>query len=180
LKDLLYFGTMAMLVKHIRHPDVLSVLKSLMSQLRELEKQGEVRYIHLMVTYFAATRNADNKEAVADAMKTLESAVNEDGTMTLFDYLTEKEFAKGVEKGRLAGIAAGIEKGRLAGIERGIERGRLAGIERGIERGIEEGELRAIHKIALRMLDKGFPLQEISDDTGLPLEEVKKLRGTVH
>jgi predicted transposase/invertase (TIGR01784 family) len=147
---------MAMLVKHIRHPDVLSVLKSLMSQLRELEKQGEVRYIHLMVTYFAATRNADNKEAVADAMKALESAVNEDGTMTLFDYLTEQEFAKGVEKGRLAGIAEGIE------------------------RGIEEGELRAIHKIALRMLDKGFPLQEISDDTGLPLEEVKKLRGTIH
>jgi hypothetical protein len=30
------------------------------------------------------------------------------------------------------------------------------------------------------MLDKEISLEEISDATGLPLEEVKKLRGTIH
>jgi recombination-promoting nuclease RpnB len=147
LQEFLYFGTMAILAKHIWDPNVVTVFKEIMELLKKLDERGEVDYICVMASYAVAAGNVPDEREFIDTLKTLE-ATSEDKIMTLAEQYRQK------------------------GIREGIERGRLEGIEK--------GELRAIHKIALRMLDKEISLQEISDATGLPLEEAKKLRGTVH
>lgn len=45
--------------------------------------------------------------------------------------------------------------------------------QRGVKKGMQEGK----QEDARRMLDKGMPLQDIQDITGLSLDEVKQLKG---
>ena len=48
--------------------------------------------------------------------------------------------------------------------------------EKGIEKGIEKGEKKKkSKKIALKLLARNFPLDEIADLTGLSIEEIKEL-----
>ena len=47
--------------------------------------------------------------------------------------------------------------------------------EKGIEKGIEKGEKKKSKKIALKLLARNFPLDEIADFTGLSIEEIKEL-----
>lgn len=54
------------------------------------------------------------------------------------------------------------------GIEKGLEKGRKEGREEGREEGIEV--------VARRMLEKGKPLTEIAEATGLTLAQIRKLR----
>ena len=70
-------------------------------------------------------------------------------------------------EGRLEGIA----EGRLEG----IAEGRLEGIAEGRAEGITEGRNEAIHENALRMRTKGYPIEDIAEITGLPIEEIEKL-----
>ena len=53
-----------------------------------------------------------------------------------------------------------------------------AGIRQGIEQGIEQERLRAdqrMRDVVKRMFRKGNSAEDISDCTGLPLEEVQKI-----
>ena len=49
-----------------------------------------------------------------------------------------------------------------------IEKGR----EEGLEEGRKEGQEQERHRIALSMLQKGFPYETISQITGIPAEEI--------
>ena len=62
-------------------------------------------------------------------------------------------------------------EGRLEG----IAEGRLEGIAEGRAEGITEGRNEAIHENALRMRTKGYPIEDIAEITGLPIEEIEKL-----
>ena len=48
--------------------------------------------------------------------------------------------------------------------------------ERGIEKGIEKGEKKKSKKIALKLLARNYPLDDIADLTGLSIDEIKKLK----
>ncbi len=63
------------------------------------------------------------------------------------------------------------EEGVLEGIEIGLEKGMEVGMEKGMEKGKEQKGF----EIARRMKAKGIPEAEISDFTGLSLEEVREL-----
>ncbi|MDR1599603.1 MAG: hypothetical protein LBS11_07005 [Oscillospiraceae bacterium] len=60
------------------------------------------------------------------------------------------------------------------------QRGMRRGIEQGLARGIEQGLALAVKEnqrnIALRMLKRNKPLEEIAEDTGLTLEEVHSIK----
>ncbi|MDR2544162.1 MAG: hypothetical protein LBD03_01205 [Methanobrevibacter sp.] len=56
-----------------------------------------------------------------------------------------------------------------------LEKGRIEGIEKGKEEGIEEGRIESLIQTALRLKDKGFSLEDISDITGLSFEKLKNL-----
>lgn len=61
-----------------------------------------------------------------------------------------------------------MEKGLKEGIERGIEQG----MEKGIEEGIEQGKL----EVARQMIAERLEPQLIAKVTGLPLEEINRMR----
>ena len=50
------------------------------------------------------------------------------------------------------------------------------GIEKGIEKGIVQGEKQKVLEIAEKLLKKGFSVEEVADDTGLGVEEVKAIQ----
>lgn len=47
LKKYAYFGTMALLAKHIHDKDILPIFKDMLYLLKELEKRGELEYIYI-------------------------------------------------------------------------------------------------------------------------------------
>jgi predicted transposase/invertase (TIGR01784 family) len=63
----------------------------------------------------------------------------------------------------------------IEGIEKGIERGIEKGIEQGLEKGLEEGRLSERINLAKRLHQKGMPVAEIADLTGLSEAEIKDL-----
>ena len=50
------------------------------------------------------------------------------------------------------------------------------GIEKGIEKGIVQGEKLKALEIAAKLLKKGFSVEEVADDTGLDVEEVRDIQ----
>ena len=86
---------------------------------------------------------------------------------------------EGREEGRREGRKEGIEEGRKEGIEEGrkegIEEGRKEGIEEGIEKGRMEGRFEAMVDLARKMKQRGTPLADISEFTGLAEEEIAGL-----
>ena len=110
------------------------------------------------------------------------------------EYLFERkmmlQFAEkaGMEKGIEIGREEGKVEGREEGIEIGIEKGKVEGREEGIEIGIEKGKVEgreegreegmaiAGRKVAINLVALGMDDDTISKVTGLPQEEVKKLR----
>ncbi|MGA1867663.1 MAG: Rpn family recombination-promoting nuclease/putative transposase [bacterium] len=56
-----------------------------------------------------------------------------------------------------------------------IEKGKKEGIEKGKKEGIKKAKIEA----AKKMLSKKYPINDIADITGLPVEEIKKLKSSV-
>ena len=57
------------------------------------------------------------------------------------------------------------------GMEKGKEEGRKEGIEEGIEKGIEKSR----KELAMKLLARNTPLDDIADLTDLSIDEIKKL-----
>ena len=82
--------------------------------------------------------------------------------------------AQGIEKGMAQGMAQGIEKGIAQGIEKGMAQGIEKGMAQGIEKGMAQGALREKLFLAKKLLDKGLSLQEVSELTNLPVDELQE------
>lgn len=65
----------------------------------------------------------------------------------------------------------GIEQGIKQGIKQGVEQGIKQGVEQGIKQGIEQGKI----DTALRMLQKGYTVNDVCDITGLERNVVSGL-----
>ncbi|NHC42816.1 transposase [Bacillus sp. MM2020_1] len=88
--------------------------------------------------------------------------------MGLFDtylQLTEEEEQKVIEEVR---EMSAKEADKVMDIINSYER-------RGRELGNQEGKLEAIRMVAIRMKEKGKPIQEIAEITGLEIEEIERL-----
>ena len=70
-------------------------------------------------------------------------------------------------------VRRGHEKGYAEGEAQGIEKG----IEKGLEKGRAEGEREKALAIARKMKERGLPLEDIRDLTGLTIEEIGRLHG---
>ena len=82
--------------------------------------------------------------------------------------------AQGIEKGMAQGMAQGIEKGIAQGIEKGMAQGIEKGMAQGLEKGMAQGALREKLFLAKKLLDKGLSLQEVSELTNLPVDELQE------
>lgn len=61
------------------------------------------------------------------------------------------------------------------GFEKGLEEGRLAGIQEGRQEGQQEGILKNKLETAEALLKENMSVEKISQITGLPLKDIKKL-----
>jgi len=90
------------------------------------------------------------------------------------EYLFERKMM--LQLAEKAGMEKGIEIGREKGKVKGREEGIEIGIEKGKVEGREEGMAIAGRKVAQNLVALGMDDDTISKVTGLPQEEVKKLR----
>jgi len=61
-------------------------------------------------------------------------------------------------------------------LEEGIQKGRKEGIKEGIQKGRKEGKQSGIRQNAQKMLQRGYPIEEITEITGLSPEEIASLK----
>ena len=69
-------------------------------------------------------------------------------------------------EGRAEGLAEGLAEGRAEGLAEGMAKGH--------EKGLAEGREAAILAMARRMKEKGMPLADIAEMTGLSVAELEK------
>ncbi|WP_294183656.1 hypothetical protein [uncultured Sphingobacterium sp.] len=81
---------------------------------------------------------------------------------------TENVYNSAIRSGEALGLAKGLEKGLAEGIEKGLAEG--------LEKGLAEGEHKQALESARKMLAKGYNKADVSDITGLSIEEIEKLK----
>ena len=84
--------------------------------------------------------------------------------------------AKTIEEVRKDLVNEGIQLGIKQGMQKGIQQGMQKGIQQGMQKGIQKGMLTGKKETALAMKKKGIDIKVISEVTGLPIEEIKKLK----
>ena len=103
LRPYLWFGTLAMIAKHIHDKDILPFMTNLIEILRELANENEGDYIITVISYIFEAGEISDKEEFFKAMKSLET-INEEKIMTLAEIWKQEGRKEGVEKGRKEGI----------------------------------------------------------------------------
>lgn len=111
LRDLQWFGAAGLIAKHIKDPDILPILESVLNLLRKVEEVGHYDYVYVSLSYIIEAGEIRDKQAFIETVKTNLSTVDEDKIMTLAEQWRQEGYQKGIEKG----IFEGMEKGKLEG-----------------------------------------------------------------
>ena len=98
LKHYLWFGTAALIAKHIHDPDILPLFKTLLQALRYLANQGEESYIYTVITYVVEAGEVSDKQDFLHAIKALE-VIDEGKLMTLAEQFRQEGYQKGMQQG---------------------------------------------------------------------------------
>ena len=69
-----------------------------------------------------------------------------------------------------------IEYAKETGLEEGLAKGRVIGRAEGLEEGLSKGREERNLEVAINLLQLGTPCEIVAKATGLPLEEVTKLK----
>ncbi len=97
--------------------------------------------------------------------------------MSIFEYDKELEEKKLRKAEFEAGFTEGEKQGHETGFAEGEKQGHDAGFAEGEKQGMERGTLLNSIETARRMLRSGkFSPEEIADISGLPIEEIEKLK----
>ena len=80
---------------------------------------------------------------------------------------------KGVVEGFHEGKAEGRAEGLQEGLEKGHAEGRTEGLQEGLEKGRAEGKAEGLKEAASKMKQLGIPAEQISQSTGIPVDEIK-------
>ena len=91
--------------------------------------------------------------------------------MAINEERYEQGKKQGIKEGKEQGIKEGKKQGIKEGKEQGIKEGKEQGIKEGKKQGIREGKL----EIAKNLLNVNLPLEQISNITGLSVDEIKSL-----
>ena len=71
------------------------------------------------------------------------------------------------------GYQSGMEKGREEGLAKGRAEGRTESRREGLQEGLEKGRAEGLKEAAAKMKQLGIPAEQISQSTGIPVEEIK-------
>ena len=91
----------------------------------------------------------------------------------------ESGFQNGFHQGEESGFQNGFHQGEESGFQNGFHQGEESGFQNGFHQGEESGVLKGeenlMSKIALRMYNGKYDLQEISSVTGLDKDRIEKI-----
>jgi predicted transposase/invertase (TIGR01784 family) len=133
--------------------------------------------------FFAARTEEDfmtvsqNNPAIAEAwgiIKTL-SADEEARLLAESREKGRRDFLDRLDGAYREGRLEGEQKGRLEGEQKGRQKGLLEGEQKGLQKGLLEGEQKGLLTVAQKLLRNKWPLEVIAENTGLSIEEVKRL-----
>ncbi|EDW4369033.1 Rpn family recombination-promoting nuclease/putative transposase [Salmonella enterica subsp. diarizonae] len=144
-------AALTLLMKHIRHRDMMELLDSLPQVMVEWISPEQVR---ILLSYMV---NAGEAPA-ADFMRALAERLpqHEDELMTIAQQLEQKARMEGKLEGRMEGIQIGEEKGRMEGKLEGRMEGKL--------------------EVAQQLLTNGMDRNTVMKMTGLTAEDLDQIR----
>jgi predicted transposase/invertase (TIGR01784 family) len=152
-----------MWVAFLTRHDILSRASSLPENLDKPELKKAMQVLNIM------NFTEEEREAYEDHLKWLRIESN-----TL-----KKAEEKGKVKGHQEGLKEGHQKGLKEGHQKGLKEGHQEGLKKGLTKGHQEGLKEGQKAIALKMLKRNRPINEIVEDTGLSLEEIQSLSSHV-
>ncbi len=135
------------------------------------EKEKErYKYLMMMDLRLDELREISGKDRMVGRYMSELERVNEDPKFR--EFISAEEDNRKIENSlRKQFREEGLAEGRAVGIVEGRKEGRKEGREEGIKEGEKQGNL----KTAKKMLDKGFSIEDISDITGLTIDEIKTI-----
>jgi len=101
LKEQLWFGILARIMKHIYSKNILPYLKAIMPELKIIENYGNKNYTYSVISYLFEAGEIPDQEEFVETIKTGLS-VKEDKVMTLAQQYEEKGRAQGITQGEIA------------------------------------------------------------------------------
>ena len=109
LKQYMWFGTAALVAKHIKDPDILPLFKTLLEALRQLANQGEESYIYTVISYVIEAGEVSDRQDFLQTIRGLEF-IDEGKLMTLAEQFRQEGYQKGIQQGMQQGMQQGFEK----------------------------------------------------------------------
>lgn len=152
LKKEIWFGTAALIAKHIYDTDFLPTLEVVINILNTLEKMGEVRYIENVICYIVGAGKISDK---AEFVKILTEGLGEEvgeKTMKISKMFEPEIYQSGFTEGKIEGEIRGEIKGKI------------------------EGKQETQYEIAFNLLNHGLDLKFIQVVTGLSLKEIESIK----
>jgi len=148
LKQYLWFGTAALIAKHIQDEDILPTLKEIVKILKILEEKGEEGYIYTVISYVVEAGEVGDKDAFVQTITQGLASLNEERVMTILEQFKPEIYNRGLEKG----------------------------LQQGVQQGIEKGKLEALHSVAFNLLNLGINFEQVGQATGLSIKELEMLK----
>lgn len=178
-------------IVHMEHSDkVIEGLRFVFVELPKFkphsfsEKKMQVLWLRYLTEVDEKTRVVPQElmdvPEIKMAVEQLEESAFNDAQLWGYDDFwdavrVEKTLVSDVQNKYKEGIEQGIEQGIKQGIKQGIEQGIKQGIKQGVEQGIEQGIEQGKIDTALRMLQKGYTVNDVCDITGLERNVVSGL-----
>ena len=174
-------------IVHMEHSDkVIEGLRFIFVELPKFkphsfsEKKMQVLWLRYLTEVDEKTRVVPQElmdvPEIKMAVEQLEESAFNDAQLWGYDDFwdavrVEKTLVSDVQNKYREGMEQGIKQGVEQGIKQGVEQGIKQGIEQGIKQGIEQGKI----DTALRMLQKGYTVNDVCDITGLERNVVSGL-----
>ena len=174
-------------IVHMEHSDkVIEGLRFIFVELPKFkphsfsEKKMQVLWLRYLTEVDEKTRVVPQElmdvPEIKMAVEQLEESAFNDAQLWGYDDFwdavrVEKTLVSDVQNKYREGMEQGIKQGVEQGIKQGVEQGIKQGVEQGIKQGIEQGKI----DTALRMLQKGYTVNDVCDITGLERNVVSGL-----
>lgn len=166
-------------IVHMEHSDkVIEGLRFIFVELPKFkphsfsEKKMQVLWLRYLTEVDEKTRVVPQElmdvPEIKMAVEQLEESAFNDAQLWGYDDFWD---AVRVEKTLVSDVQNKYREGMEQGIKQGVEQGIKQGVEQGIKQGIEQGKI----DTALRMLQKGYTVNDVCDITGLERNVVSGL-----
>ena len=171
----------------IRRPDGEMISDQLNMVIIELSKLGDVLKKPVcemtpleMWSVFLGYASDPEKRTLINEIISERKAIDMSGAILTAISKDEHERAKIMsqrkfETDMISNLLTAEERGRIAGLQEGRQEGRQEGLQEGRNQMIIEMQ-ESRHQMIIEMKKKNFADDVISDITGLPLDEIKKIR----